>query len=190
MYWVFPHLTTPCYLFTFFFGTNDFVIELKTKSKADTLILAKVPPKKTLTETVNEVRQRIEQATSNPFEFRWLLVPKTDFTLTRTYGELVGRHLALKKTARWSGYFVLDAKQIIRFRLDERGALLKSEAQFSLASGPPPEPVDLVFDQPFLVLLQRVGVRTPYFALWIDNAELLVPWNSGLAAPVVTEGGR
>jgi len=33
----------------------------------------------------------------------------------------------------------------------------------------------MIFDTPFLVLMQRVDAQTPYFALWVDNPELLVP---------------
>jgi len=35
----------------------------------------------------------------------------------------------------------------------------------------------MVFDKPFLVLLKRVGAKTPYLALWVDNSELLVPYD-------------
>jgi hypothetical protein len=33
----------------------------------------------------------------------------------------------------------------------------------------------LIFDGPFLVMIQKAGSQNPYFALWVDNAELLVP---------------
>ena len=32
----------------------------------------------------------------------------------------------------------------------------------------------MVFNKPFLVLLERTGATTPYFAVWVDNAELLI----------------
>jgi hypothetical protein len=34
---------------------------------------------------------------------------------------------------------------------------------------------NLVFDKPFLILLKRREAKRPYFALWVGNAELLVP---------------
>lgn len=161
-------------------NTNDFIIELKTSSKTDTLLLAKMPPQQTLAETVKEVTRRASGHASPDVGFNSLLIPKTDFQLTRTYGELLDKHLALKRTTDWNGYWIAVAEQNVRFRLDEKGAALKSEASVAVASEATlAEPVDLVFDKPFLVLLQRVGADSPYFALWIDNAELLVPWNSG-----------
>ena len=72
----------------------------------------------------------------------------------------------------------MDAEQIIRFRFDEKGTLLRSESSMATKTSVRERPVDLVFDRPFLVLLQRVGASAPYFALWVDNAELLVPWSS------------
>jgi len=156
---------------------DDFVIELRTKSAGDRLILAKVPPKKTLLETVRHVlartggggRERLVKGDS-------LVVPKINFDLTRRYTELIGRPLVNRKG---HGYPVVEAIQRARFRLDERGALLTSEMHlfaFCVVRH------HLVFDRPFLVLMLREGREVPYFALWIDNAELLVPGEP--AAPV------
>jgi hypothetical protein len=158
-------------------GTNDFILELITKSKAEKLILAKVPPQSTLAETAKEVARRITNPTAVETQFHNVLIPKSDFKLERTYEELLRKHLDLKKTNLWNEAEIIIAEQLIRFRLDERGALLKSEAALAPeAAAVPLEDVDLVFDQPFLVLMQRADAHQPYFALWIDNAELLVPW--------------
>jgi hypothetical protein len=32
----------------------------------------------------------------------------------------------------------------------------------------------MIFDKPFLVLMRRADRTMPYFALWVDNAELMV----------------
>jgi hypothetical protein len=34
----------------------------------------------------------------------------------------------------------------------------------------------MVFDKPFLVVLERADAMSPYFVMWVDNPELLVPW--------------
>jgi hypothetical protein len=153
--------------------TNDFIVEFKTKSKGDTLILAKVPAQDTLAETVKDVCSRIEKPLSEQPDDIRIFVPKIDFNLLRTYDELLGKHLALTNRREYSDWFIADARQLVRFRLNERGAMLKSEAAMAVA---PAAPANLILDQPFLVLLQRTDARVPYFALWIDNAELLVPW--------------
>ena len=43
-------------------GEDDFIVELKTQSESDRLILAKVPPADTLAETIATVRARLESA--------------------------------------------------------------------------------------------------------------------------------
>lgn len=32
----------------------------------------------------------------------------------------------------------------------------------------------MIFDKPFLIMLKRAGAKSPYFALWVANVELLV----------------
>jgi hypothetical protein len=70
------------------------------------------------------------------------------------------------------------ARQLIRFKLDEIGAKLKSEAvvPVTLSASPFREEISqLIFDKPFLIFMERKGSANPYFALWVDNPELLVP---------------
>ncbi len=33
----------------------------------------------------------------------------------------------------------------------------------------------LVFDKPFLLYMKEKGAKNPYFAIWIENAELMSP---------------
>src|SRR5262249_20672865 len=63
------------------------------------------------------------------------------------------------------------------FKLDEQGAVLLSEAvqlpmplsSMIVARSGEPMP------HPLLVVMGRRGARRPYFALWLENTELLVP---------------
>jgi hypothetical protein len=70
---------------------------------------------------------------------------------------------------------IVLAMQSIRFRLDERGAILKSEAGVALSEDGS-KPRQFIFDKPFLILLERRDAARPYFALWVDNPELLAPF--------------
>jgi hypothetical protein len=40
---------------------------------------------------------------------------------------------------------------------------------------PPPEPRRFVFDRPFLIYLQQRQAKQPYFVMWVENPEVLVP---------------
>jgi hypothetical protein len=146
-----------------FVSREDFVIELKTTSTADRLLLACVAPAKTLAATVAAVHERATgRRASNLDEGLDLRIPVVDFDVVRDYSELLDL-----------GFVI--ARQRTRFRLDERGARLKSEA-LNAFFATPEQPV---FSSPFLVLLERRGATNPYFALWVGNAELLVPWEGG-----------
>ena len=157
---------------------EDFVVRLASSRTTDEIVLAKIPPEATLAETLLAVRRRIESP--NP-DHHWpkleagdtLVVPKLTINLEREYTELLGRHFL---NGTWAGLFVGGAPQIVRFRLDESGAYLESEAaiigEFG-DSGLVHRPRKLVFDRPFLIYLRESPAERPYFAAWIENAEFM-----------------
>ena len=147
---------------------KDVIIELKTRRTDHHLYLAMVPPLANLGETAKDVLSRVKRVEPSSLrEMMSLIVPVIDFDLTRDYEELTGRPLRGKK---FDGQPIGIAKQQIRFKLDERGAVLKSEAIIETLGASP----DLVFNKPFLVLLQYQDNEMPYFVAWIDNPELLI----------------
>jgi hypothetical protein len=159
-------------------GPDDFVIELKTKSQTDRLILAKVQPKANLAETVAEVKTRSNSAkpqTCMPEDK--LAVPRFNFDIVQTYNQIEGLKLVVQNPKVAGDLQVLSAVQDIRFQMDEKGVILKSESHITFACAKAPSPSHvLVFDKPFLVFLERTNATTPYLAMWIDNSELLVRW--------------
>jgi hypothetical protein len=159
---------------------QDFILELKTKSEGDRIILAKIAPQETLAATVKAVRLRIAAAKGEQASGADVLgIPKLNFDITRTYEELEHKPLMVRNPAVPKDAAIVSAVQNTRFQMDEKGVRLRSESHsgFSCAAQmmpPRPEHV-MVFDQPFLILLERTGAQAPYFALWVDNPELLVP---------------
>lgn len=155
---------------------DHFAIELKTKSEGDRLILAKMAPAVTLEKTITKFNEEAKLSKPKPAQFGVLLkVPKFNFDITRTYKELENLPIALPKTR--DALQITSAMQNIRFQLDEKGVKLKSESHISIgcAANPPPKINNyLIFDKPFLVLLQRTDAKVPYFALWVNNSEVLV----------------
>jgi len=155
-------------------GDRDFVVELLSKSSEDRLILAMVQPGKTPLETINGVLMRVADRKPQQMEKRdCLLVPKMNFDLKRSYREIIGEALVNPKG---TAYIIGEAVQSIRFRMDEKGAVLKSEAAMVLGGAAPieKEPRVMIFNKPFLVMMMKKGRAVPYFALWVDNPELLV----------------
>ena len=159
---------------------NDFVIELKTSSDGDRLILAKVQPKQTLAETVGSVQARVEsvqvqEGTTNDV----LVVPKLDFDVTREYSEIERKHLVSTNANVAQDLVVRSASQNTKFEMNEKGVELRSEAEMSIGCAQhvsPPITHRMIFDRPFLIMMERTKAAVPYFALWVDNPEMLVAW--------------
>jgi hypothetical protein len=156
---------------------DDFVIELRTKEAEDRLIIARVAPGKTLRETVDAalapVRGGTPESRLAPGES--VEVPVLNFDVTRSYDEVANIPVT---TPGAEALYIRKAMQNFRFRLDEKGAVLKSEAVLMApTSAAPREEVKrrrFVCDGPFVVVMERKGAATPYFAAWVENAEVLV----------------
>ena len=169
----------------YFRDADDFAVELKTKSPGDRLMLAKLRPESTLRATIDRV---LKQAATEPDSASLgdvLMVPRLDFDLTRQFGELQGG-LAFKNPKLPQDLRILSALQNVRFEMNEKGVKLRSEAHIAIgcAKESTPKPARLmIFDKPFLILLQRTDAKTPYFALWVDNPEILVSGRNSPQSP-------
>jgi hypothetical protein len=158
---------------------GDFIVELRPEVGSERIVLAKIAPGKTLQATIETVRTRTASTSLGSWqkqlnEGESLVAPILDFDLLTEYNELCGKPIVT--SGPLGGLPVAVAAQSIRFRLDERGAVLKSVAMVGAkAAGPPPSPRKLIFDRPFLILLERRGAAHPYLALWVDNPEVLMP---------------
>jgi hypothetical protein len=151
---------------------DSFVVELKTRKADHQLILAKVVPEETLAKMVDKVVGYVGSLNMEPLSsVQDLMVPLFNFDITKEYRELIGNKLATKNPA-YQGWRVGGAKQNIRFQLDERGAVLQSSSSMVACACIPPPPC--VFDEPFLLMIRCEGSEKPYFAMWVDNAEILV----------------
>jgi hypothetical protein len=157
-------------------GRDDFVLQLNTQQ--DRIVLAKIPRAATLAETVATTRARIAQPLGRIVQKKLdieepLVIPLLSLFVERRYTEVIGRTVL---NPGFSALFVADATQLIRLQLDESGAILEAEGRILLLNGdePPPEPRRFVFDQPFLIYLQERQAKQPYFAMWVENAEVLV----------------
>jgi len=159
---------------------DDFIIELKTKSPIDQVILAKTTPTGTLETSIGHVLKRISNGNPSEMEYGDILkIPKINYDIHREYAELKYRKLKIQNPEIAQDLIVLSADQLIRFQMDEEGVKLKSESKVSFGCSASYEPSPqhiMIFDKPFLVLLKNSNADIPYLAMWISNPELLVPW--------------
>jgi len=150
---------------------DDFIIRLNTKSSDDEIILAMVSPQNTLLETIEYVSNRVENGSNESMmEHDVLKIPKFSFNISHTYSELIDKGI---ENQPFMAYSISEAQQEISFVLDEKGAILKSISSFSLSKDDI-ESRYLVFNQPFLLYMKEEGAQYPYFAMWIENTDLMV----------------
>jgi len=156
-----------------FESDDDFIVSLLTKDPKDRLIVARMAPGATLRETVETALKRANSGNPSAFKaYDVFQAPVLNFELTRIYKELIGKQV---QNAGFTGYPIADARQIIRFRFDESGARLKSEARLIPMNGGGER--HCICSGPFLILMLRAGAKMPYFALWIEDPELMVTYS-------------
>ena len=109
-----------------------------------------------------------------------IFVPNMFWGISHRYTELVGRIL---ENDGFQNMGIAEARQDILFRLDHIGAALKPESQFTPNASSINhdsfdnyDSFDYIVDRPFLICIKKRGASLPYFAMWVDNAELLIPW--------------
>jgi len=155
---------------------SEFALDLCRTSRDVQVIVALVPRRATLAESVAYVEKQRRDVGSPVLGPRLgsddtLRVPNLSWRLDHHFRELEGH--GLMNGAAVGGATIIDASQTIAFHLDRSGAGVESESRMlAIAS----IPVNYVFDRPFLIYLKKRGAEHPFFAMWVDNAELLSKW--------------
>jgi hypothetical protein len=154
----------------------EFAIDLCRTSKTSRIVVARIKPEKTLQAAFARVGREESSYTGpdgiEPHDF--LAVPDMCWRLVHRFAELEGKKVL---NSGLNEQLLEVARQGIAFRLDYRGADLESEAVLT-ATTSSIVPTQFVLDRPYLVFMQKRGSRSPYFAMWVDNAELLSPWTA------------
>jgi hypothetical protein len=153
---------------------NEFVIDPCKDSSPNQIVLARVTPKDTLSATLDCIAQLVASKPKRDYDSgRFgtrdvLLIPDMAWEITHHFAGLEGKDKRLLNGSG-RGTYIDAALQTIRFRLDRSGAELSSEAPVLCK----PMPSLYVFDQPFVVYIKKRNGTAPFFAMYVDNAELL-----------------
>jgi hypothetical protein len=156
---------------------REFAVDLCADSSPSQIVLALVERERTLAATIHQV----EEGGAKKYQYLdrigrddVLLVPDLLFNISHHFSQLAGKQF---RNAELRGQILVLARQDTFFRLDRRGVELRSEAQIGTTIGIP-TPTYFVINRPFLVYMKKRGDKTPYFAMWVDNAELLYDWQT------------
>lgn len=102
-------------------------------------------------------------------------MPSLSFNIENDYEELLQNVFNVGVQP----YKVVQAYQQIAFVLNENGAEIESDAVVQgdkseeAEQEDPPQPKRMICDQPFLIMLKRRESKNPYFAIWVEDAELM-----------------
>lgn len=158
---------------------GGFAIDLSHPSKPNQVVLAKMPRKATLAETLAELDAKL--AASQSFRLpdsATLLVPNVNWRIEHDFRELEGEDKEFLNAALRSHYLA-KVFQFVDFKMDRFGSSVESGAYTasSLTNGHEHEedtnPDHYHFDRPFLIVMKKRDARHPFFVMWVDNAELL-----------------
>ncbi|WP_437781184.1 hypothetical protein [Sorangium sp. So ce1097] len=154
---------------------REFVIELcSDAADEDRLLIAQVPPRERLGETVRDVLDRLGRLPPEYSSLRRgeeVAIPRIELETEASFPELLGRPLC---TGELAGRVFDEVKQRARFTLDEGGASVTAEAAI-LSFGMPEPRRSFVVCQPFLVMLIRRSAFVPYLALWVETPAWMQP---------------
>ncbi len=128
---------------------QEFVIQLISETKQDELILGLVNPEDSLRKTYNRILGLYNSggSTVDSAMVEKLAVPKVNFHIDHHWPELLGRTIT---NGTWRGLKLLAARTSTHFRLDEKGAGVET---FSYMRGEKSEPLQIIFDRPFMIIL-------------------------------------
>lgn len=155
------------------FRPSEFAVDLCRFSKPNQIVLARVGLKGTLEQTLLDLQNKLNEFSKQPGGkcpeigiTDVLFVPNFFWRIVHHFREIEGKVLLSRP---YSGYELIEAKQMVDFRLDRSGARLKSEARIIFKG----LSMRYVFDKPFLIYIRKRGAEYPFFVMWVDNTELL-----------------
>ena len=163
----------------------EFAVDMSRESSPSEIILARIARQPSLAAAISYVEREIGKSRKQQQDAYGeflddtgigandvLLVPDIFWRISHRFTELEGREF---KNAITPWQKLLVAQEDISFRLDRSGAELSAESKLKVL----PIPTHYVMDRPFLIFMRKRGALNPYFAMWVDNAELLCPWKAG-----------
>ncbi len=151
----------------YFVDEENFAIELKTKSK-DRIILETGSTKTTFKEIYEEVMNNYENYDDNLFVKGDVLeIPYLEINAKQRFEQFTGKEFVTKDQEQ---YIITDVIQTIRFKIDERGAKLKSESAIMIEKSAIMEhtPRIMKFNKDFTLFMLEED-KNPYLAIKVND---------------------
>ena len=150
--------------------SNDMAIKLKTKED-DEIILYRTNDKKTFDEYYKDIELKSKQYNGRTkfSEDDELRIPYIRINGMISYNELYGKEIKNSKEL-----YIYDVIQNINFSLNEKGCNLSSKATMVTEyMGIGEDTKYCYFDDTFIIFMKEKNSDRPYFALKVDNSDIL-----------------
>ena len=158
----------------FYNSEDDFAIKLKTKEGEEVILYKTTEENNSFEENYEEVKKK-QSGYSGKTTFEkddMLRIPFIKVNAEINYDELCGREIIN------SEYYIKQALQTIDFELNNIGGSVKSEAVIDATQKAITKNArKMIFDSDFVLYLKEENKEQPYFALKVDNTDVLVPDN-------------
>lgn len=155
----------------FYNSEDDFAIKLKTKEGEEVILYKTTGENKSFEENYKEIKkQQINYSGKNTFEENDILrIPFIKVNDEINYDELCGREI------KNSNYYIKQALQTIDFELNNVGGSVKSESVIDATQKAWTEKSrKMIFDSDFILYLKEESKEQSYFALKVDNTDILL----------------
>lgn len=159
----------------FYNSKDDFAIKLKTKEGEEVYLYRTTGDGKSFEENYDEMINKTNKYTGNKNwnENDYLRIPFIQVNDEINYDELCGRYI---KGSQW---IILQALQTIDFELNNYGGSVKSEALIEATKNAVLEKGrEFIYNNDFIIFLKEDTKEKPYFALKVDNTDVLVTGDS------------
>lgn len=166
---------------------DNFILKLYPKNRQHEFVLYKSTSKlNSMSMMLTEIKSRIsigeKEMKDTSSEWKYfinetdeIIIPSFSFNLETNYSSMEGNTFQ----AGLMDFVLQTVYQRNAFVLDENGGRVESEAVITAAPAAEmpvehPHPKHLVFNKPFFLMVKRAENPNPYFAMWVENAELMV----------------
>ena len=150
-----------------------FIIELIPEKDLDSIFISTLKPLDNLIDTYKNIMTYITKGNSEELGDKdTLQIPKINFDLLHSYKELDNQEIL---NDGFGGSYLENLSQNIKFKLDEKGAILSSDTTMIgiIKGGAPLTNRKLIVNSPFILFLKQKNADLPYFVLYVDNIEFL-----------------